>query len=131
MTRTPGTRLEWRDLAGWLKATHTIACRRATRRIEPWTRHVAALPVAMIERETDEALLRDVRDLFLRGPSGLCQPLRGHRSGAPQTALIVAINNRLAVLERADDALVPGGNWLAMHGRGTVEQTEPRGEDAE
>ena len=85
----------------------------------------------MIEVEADADLLREVRDLFLRGPSGLCQPLRGHRADAPQTTLIVAINNRLAVLERADDALVPSGNWLAIHGRGTVEQTEPRGEDAE
>lgn len=118
MTRTPGTRLDWRDLAGWMAATRIIGRRRATRRVEPWTRHVAALPVAMIARETDADLLREVRDLFLRGPSGLCQPLRGHRANAPQTALIVAINNRLAVLAREADAIEPGPNWLAIHGAG-------------
>lgn len=118
MTRTPGTRLEWHDLAGWMEATRAIARRRATRRVEPWTRHVAVLPVALIEREADDALLRQVRDLFLRGPSGLCQPLRGHRADAPQTALIVAINDRLTVLERARDEIEPGPNWLAMHGEG-------------
>ena len=118
MTRTPGTRLDWHDLAEWMAATHIIGRRRATRRVEPWTCHVAALPVAMIARETDADLLRRVRDLFLRGPSGLCQPLRGHRAAAPQTALIVAINNRLAVLEREGDAIEPGPNWVAIHGAG-------------
>ncbi|CTQ34439.1 hypothetical protein [Jannaschia rubra] len=116
MTRTPGTRLEWHDLAGWMTATLIIGRRRATRRIEPWTRHVAALPAAMIAREADADLLREVRDLFLRGPSGLCQPLRGHRAEAPQTALIVAINNRLAVIAREADRIEPGPNWLAIHG---------------
>ena len=81
MTRTPGTRLEWHDLAGWMAATLIIRRRRATRPVEPWTRHVAALPVAMIARETGDALSRQVWDLFLRGPSGLCRPLRGHRAG--------------------------------------------------
>jgi hypothetical protein len=98
-----------------MTAALIIGRRRATRRVEPWQRHVAALPVAMIERETDEVLLRQVRELFLRGPSGLCQPLRGHRAEAPQTGLIVAINNRLAVLERGRDEIAPGGNWLATH----------------
>ena len=77
-----------------------------------------SMPVAMIARETDADLLREVRDLFLRGPSGLCQPLRGHRANAPQTALIVAINNRLAVLARDTDSIEPGPNWLAIHGAG-------------
>jgi hypothetical protein len=27
----------------------------------------------------------------------------------------VAINNRLAVLERGRDEIAPGGNWLAIH----------------
>lgn len=64
----------------------------------------------MIERETYEALLRQVRELFLHGPSGLCQPLRGHSAEAPQTAIIVAINNRLSVFERGRDEIAPGAN---------------------
>lgn len=101
-----------------MAATLIIGRRRATRRVEPWTRHVAALPWKTIVRETDGALLRQVRALFLRGPPGLCRPLRGHRAKVPQTAVIVAIDNRLAVLERGRDGIAPAANWLAMHAEG-------------
>ena len=51
-----------------------------------------------------DRLLRD-------GPTHFCQPPRGQRQNAPQTALIVAIANRIAQIDRAEDhASMPLGH---------------------
>lgn len=99
---TPFTRLSWNSLHGWYDAALTITHRPPSyRRHLQIDAHLAALSVFYIKICADPDLLRATKSLLTAGDFG--QPCRGQRAGAPQTALIVAINNRLQHLQRPSD----------------------------
>lgn len=101
--RTPRTQLCWSSLPEWIDAAWELESRRSsTANTERKRLHVEALPSTLIARTSDKAALEACRSLLTSGPSGFTQPLRGQRADAPHTALIVAINNRLAGLDRFD-----------------------------
>lgn len=112
--RTPGSRLEWRDLQSWYEAAERLGQRRPSaakyRLIE---RHMQAF-VALCGCK---AMLEDAIALWKDGPLGFGQPARGEWQHACQTVLIVAAKIRLHQIERiADRADMPkGDNWRAMH----------------
>lgn len=124
---TPGTRLVWRDLTGWLEAASRINSRRASEaRHHAVAAHLAALPVALVSGCDAPDTLARALAWWIHGPSGFCRPPRGHRAGAPQTALIVAARNRLTQLARAADrAGVPDGhNWRTVHATAAPSERE-------
>lgn len=117
--RTPGSRLEWRDLQSWYEAAEHLARRRpSTAKYRLIERHMQALPVAFVAACDCKAMLENVLGLWKEGPLGFRQPARGYRQHARQTVLIVAAKNRLHQIDRiADRANMPkGDNWRAMHG---------------
>jgi hypothetical protein len=89
---TPGTRLSWDCLAGWLDGWHKLN-RRAHSSDRYWKedQHMRALPLEMIEAEENPQLLYDFLDVATE-----MQPPRGRRDGHPLTPRIVAAHNRLA-----------------------------------
>jgi len=93
---TPGTRLSWDSLAGWIAAWQKLQ-RRAHSSDRYWkeSQHIRALPVEMIAAETDEAILYDFLDLMNRGDA---RPPKGMRTEHPTTPLVVAAHNRLVQL---------------------------------
>lgn len=98
---TPHTRLAWRDLAGWLEAAMIIDKRpRTSLRKRQIAAHLYALHPVHAALCFDPQVLRHVRDQLTCGD--FRQPPRGARPDAPQTALIVAISNRLFQLERKE-----------------------------
>jgi hypothetical protein len=91
----------------------TIDRRRASRlRNRQAELHVRALPVSLVSQCCARATLVSCDRLLRRGPTHFCRPPRGQQQNAPQTALIVAIANRLAQIERAEDhaSISPGHN---------------------
>ena len=116
---TPGTRLVWRDLAGWLEAARRINGRRASEaRHHAIAAHLAALPVALVSGCDAPAILEQALVWRILGPPGFRRPARGHRADAPQTPLIVAARTRLTQLARAADraGMPDGHNWRTVHG---------------
>ena len=94
---TPGTRLRWRSLAGWVEAWETIHNRRVSAiRYEQENKHVRALPLAMIDYEADPDALYAFLAV-LDSDAGV-RPVQGERAGHPTTEMVVAANNRLAAL---------------------------------
>jgi hypothetical protein len=94
---TPGTRLSWGSLDGWLDGWYKIHRRQnSERRYMQEAGHIKALPVEMIAAEESPQPLYD----FLDGATEM-QPPRGRRDGHPLTPRIVAAHNRLAQLQAA------------------------------
>jgi len=99
---TPGARLWWGTVAAWIEAAHRLDRRRSSSaRNRALRAHVAALPLDLIAVEDDAEALRAALWLLKYGPTDLRRPQRSARAGAPHTARIMAINNRLAHLARA------------------------------
>ncbi len=101
---TPRTALTWATLEEWFAGALTIEHRRASRlRNLQAELHLRALPIALVDQCSSRVTLAACDRLLRRGPTHFCQPPRGQRENAPQTALIVAIANRIAQLDRAAD----------------------------
>ncbi|MAU00676.1 MAG: hypothetical protein CL608_26325 [Anaerolineaceae bacterium] len=93
---TPGTRLSWDSLAGWIDAWQRLQCRaHSSDRYWKENRHMRALPREMIAAEADETILYDFLDLM---NSGDARPPKGMRTGHPTTPLVVEAHNRLVQL---------------------------------
>lgn len=102
--QTPRTRLVWRNLAEWLDAALVLEQRRASyRKNRQRILHVQALPVSLIWDERAEETLQRALDLLTSSSSGFGRPLRGQREFSPHTPLIMAIKNRMKLLERQRD----------------------------
>ena len=111
--QTPRTTLIWATLDQWLACARKIERRRPSAlRNRQAELHIRALPVSVIYQCTCRATLTACVRLLRRGPTHFCQPPRGQRHNAPQTALIVAIANRIAQIDRAEDhaSIQPGHN---------------------
>jgi hypothetical protein len=94
----------WVTLEKELACAHTIDRRRASAlRNRQAELHVRALPVSLVYQCSSRATMVSCDRLFRRGPTHFCQPPRGQRQNAPHTTLIVAIANRFAHIDRADD----------------------------
>ena len=99
--RTPGTRLWWSSVAAWVEAAHRIDRRRSSSaRNAALQAHAAVLPLDLIGKDTDPSALREAVRLLKYGPPSLRRPQRGDRANAPHTPRIMALNNRIAQLER-------------------------------
>ena len=97
---TPGTRLTWRCLAGWVRAWETLQRRRVSGvRYEQEANHIAALPIEMIEREAKPAVLYAFLEILSSGSGN--RPRKGEREGHRTTRMVVAAGNRLAHLGAA------------------------------
>ncbi|MBX3058834.1 MAG: hypothetical protein KF770_20405, partial [Anaerolineae bacterium] len=93
---TPGTRLSWDSLAGWITAWQQLQGRaHSGDRYWKEGRHIQALPVEMITSEADEITLYDFLSLM---NSSDARPPKGMRENHPTTPLVVAAHNRLAQL---------------------------------
>ena len=102
--RTPRTALTWATLEEWLAGARKIDRRRGSALRNRQARlHVRALSPDIIYQCSSRATLIICNRLLRRGPTHFCQPPRGQREKAPQTALIVAIANRIAQIDRAED----------------------------
>ncbi len=101
---TPGTRVRWSNVAEWCAAAWTLDRRRWSRKARrDLETHAVCMPLAMIKIENDLEAIEEAVKLLKYGPTGLQRPQRGHRGDHPTTAIIVALNNRAAVLKRAAD----------------------------
>jgi ParB family transcriptional regulator, chromosome partitioning protein len=109
---TPRTALTWATLDEWLRCAWRIEHRRASAlRTRQAMLHVRALPLSVIDQCSSRATLAACHQLLRNGPPRFCQPPRGQRQNAPHTSLIVAIANRLARIDRAEDqASIPSGH---------------------
>jgi hypothetical protein len=106
--QTPGTRLCWGDLAGWIEIACRIDRRRySAARSRALEAHASALPLTLIYAEDNADTLAKALDLLKYGPFPLGRPQRGNRKNAPQTPRIMAIANRLAKLRQTNI----GHNW--------------------
>jgi hypothetical protein len=94
---TPGTRLSWKCLTGWLEGWRKLN-RRAHSSDRYWKedQHIRALPLEMIAAEESPQPLYDFLDVATE-----IQPPRGRRDGHPLTPRIFAAHNRLAQLQAA------------------------------
>ena len=120
---TPGTRLTWSSVTEWVRAAHRIDRRRLSEaRNRALAAHAAALPRALINRETHLPSLEAALHLLKYGPPGLARPPKGARAGHPTTPIIMDLMNRLAVLKR-QDAIPPGDNWTAIFGGSDANST--------
>ena len=104
--------LTWVTLDEWLGCAWRIEHRRASAlRNRQASLHLRALPLSLIGQCSRRPTLFACDRLLRRGPPRFCQPPRGQRQTAPHTSLIVAIANRLAQIERAEDqASIPSGH---------------------
>ena len=120
---TPGTRLTWSSVAGWVETVHRIDRRRLSEaRNRALAAHAAALPRTLIDRETHAPALEAALHLLKYGPPGLVRPPQGARAGHPTTPIIMDLMNRLAVLKRQDE-MPSGDNWTAMFGGSDANST--------
>jgi hypothetical protein len=111
--QTPLTALTWATLEEWLACARKIDRRRASAlRNRQAELHVRALPPALVYQCASRATLTACDRLLRCGSSHFCRPPRGQRQHAPQTALIAALANRIAQLDRAEDhaSIAPGHN---------------------
>ena len=101
---TPRTTLKWSTLQEWYACARRINDRRSTFLHHEQARlHVKALPIKLIYSCADRTTLSHCSSWLCNGPSDFMQPPRGKRGDAPHTPLIVAINNRIAQLDREAD----------------------------
>jgi hypothetical protein len=111
--QTPCTALTWATLDEWLDCARKIERRRASAlRNRQAELHVRALLIRVVTQCSSRATLGACDKLLRRGPTHFCRPPRGQRQNAPQTALIVAIANRIDQIDRAEDraSISPGHN---------------------
>jgi hypothetical protein len=102
--RTPRTALTWATLEEWLDSARNIDRRRASALRNQQARlHIRALSPGIVYQCSSHATLTACNRLLRHGPTPFCQPPRGQRENAPQTVLIVAIANRIAQIDRAED----------------------------
>lgn len=115
--RTPGTRLWWSNVAEWCDCAHQLNRRNlsAKRRVDLET-HGGCVPLEMIAIEEDLSAIEAAVFLLKYGPIGLRRPQRGERINHATTPVLMALNNRAAILRRKSDHMPPGANWLAVHG---------------
>jgi hypothetical protein len=116
--QTPRSVLKWTTLEEWLDCARTIDRRRATQlRNQQAELHVRVLPLSIVYQCTSRTTLTACERLLSRGSTHFCQLPRGQRQNAPQTALIVAIANRIAQIDRAEDhaSIGLGHNSLAAN----------------
>lgn len=114
--RTPGTTVTWSSVTDWCLAAMKLDRRRSSRkRNRDLTTHAGIMPLSMIYAETDLEAIECALYLLKRGPSYLCRPERGYRENHPSTPIIVALNNRAAVLRRMADQIPAGDNWKAVN----------------
>lgn len=124
--KTPYSRLFWSNLEEWITVAGIIRARRSSlRRNRQRAGHVAALPVKLIYECQSRKSLDFVLFLLIAHGSDFMLPCRGDRKNAPHTALIVAIKNRLAQIDRAEDlASMPDGhNSRGRHSNPPVQKT--------
>ena len=111
--QTPRTALAWAALDEWLDCARKIDRRRASAlRNRQAELHVRALPLSLVYQCSSRATLTACDRLLRNGSSHFCQPPRGQRRNAQQTALIVAVANRIAQIDRSQDhaSISPGHN---------------------
>ena len=111
--QTPRTTLTWATLDEWLDSAWRIERRRHSRLSNEQAQlHIRALPVSVIYQSAGRTTRAACETLLRHGGTRFSQPPRGQRRHAPQTALIAAIANRLAQLDRAEDhaSIRPGHN---------------------
>jgi hypothetical protein len=111
--QTPRTTLTWSNLEEWLTCAWTIEKRRAsTLHNKQAELHLRALPTSVIDQCSHRQTLKSCAGLLRDGSTRFRQSPRGHRRDAPQTALIVAIANRISQIDRAQDqaSMGPGHN---------------------
>ncbi|WP_297775907.1 hypothetical protein [uncultured Roseovarius sp.] len=113
--KTPGTNLTWYTLEGWVKAANELDQRRSSSaRHKALEAHARALTRSVINGASRLETIEHALALLKWGPGSLRRPQKGHRQGAPQTALIEDLMNRKRELER--DCDIPSGeNWERMH----------------
>lgn len=93
--KTPGTRLAWDCLAGWVRAWDTLQCRRvSSTRYQQESDHVASLPLEMIAQESSPEVLYTFLEIMASNSGN--RPRKGEREGHPTTEMVVVANNRLA-----------------------------------
>lgn len=93
--KTPGTRLAWDCLAGWLQAWEILQRRRvSSTRYQQESDHVSSLPLEMIAEETNPDVLYTFLEIM--ASSSGSRPRKGEREGHPTTEMVVVANNRLA-----------------------------------
>lgn len=109
MLTTPGTRLVWGDLAGWIDAALTLerrdlshGCRATTLAMRA---HWEALPLGWLD-QADADVAADFLEMLrphrpVRSPWE--SPRRGQRGGTKWERANVAIRNRIARLAQAAD----------------------------
>jgi hypothetical protein len=94
---TPGTRLSWDSLAGWIDGWRQLQGRaHSSDRYMKESDHIRALPAEMIAAETDQTVLYDFLHLM---NDDNARPPKGMRAEHPTTPLVMAAHNRLAQLE--------------------------------
>lgn len=112
---TPGTRVRWSNVVEWCAAAWKLNSRRWSRKMRrDLETHAMCMPLDMIKIEDDLEAIESAVWLLKYGPTGLQRPQRGHHGDHPTTAVIVALNNRAAVLRREADVIPQGDNWKAM-----------------
>jgi ParB/RepB/Spo0J family partition protein len=89
---------EWLDCARKIDRRGASALRNRQAEL-----HVRTLPLGIVYQCSSRATLTACDTFLRRGPTHFCQPPHGQRRHALQTALIVAIANRIAQLDRAED----------------------------
>jgi len=115
--RTPGTTVTWSSVTEWCLAAMKLDRRRLSqKRNRDLTTHSGCMPLSMIYAETDLEAIETAVFLLKSGPKYLCRPTRGNRAEHPSTPIIVALNNRAAVLRREADVIPEGDNWKAANG---------------
>lgn len=97
---TPGTRVTFSDVRGWMDGYLRIHRRPPTRqRYVQLRAHVAMLTRELIGREGDPSILETLRVLFQDPKMGL-KPPRGARCGSSYELAVTATHDRLAALGR-------------------------------
>jgi hypothetical protein len=120
--------LTWETLDEWLHCAFKIERRRHSRLSNQQAAlHVRMLPTSMIYECTSCDTLAACDRLFRSGSTRFCQPPRRHRQNAPQTALIVAIANRLTQINHAEDhaSISLGHNSRNVFNDSSALSTEP------
>ena len=102
---TPRTALTWATLEEWLDGALTLEHRRASRlRNLQAELHFRALPIAVVDQCSCRAtLVAHAIDYSGAAPPIFASRRAASAQNAPQTALIVAIANRIAQIDRAED----------------------------
>jgi hypothetical protein len=128
---TPGTRLSWDSLAGWIAAWQQLKGRaHSSDRYWKEGQHIRALPAEMIAAETDETVLYDLLHLM---NTDNARPPKGMRESHTTTPLVMAAHNRLAQLGATPYRQYQQQQSLRQAMAGTAEepaQKRPAGEKA-